>query len=86
MYEDHTMKLIAIPSHWQHYYTTTVSSTIIKKQLTNRYLSTLSAGLFSLSEINQLERSFLKLIHYQCWVNDQDINNFIMEHRVDFSL
>lgn len=86
---DTVVKIISVPSDWQHYYTSTslYSSFIIKKQqLTNRDLSLLSGGLFSLTEINQLERSFLKLIHYQCWVNDQDINAFIMEHRVDFCL
>lgn len=80
--------IISIPSTWSHYYSyyycsnTTTTSSI----LTNRHLANLCGGFFPLHEINQLERAFLKLLNYQCWVNDQDIQNFVLEHRVDFSL
>jgi hypothetical protein len=82
-----------IPSNWSHYYSyhsTTASQYILLGgggPLTNKKLSDICGnGLFPLSEINQLERAFLKLIQYTCWVDDKDIQDFVLKHRVDFSL
>jgi hypothetical protein len=51
----------------------------------NKHLSDICT-LFSCDEMNQLERAFLKLIDYHCWVDDKEVDNFVLKHRVDFSL
>ncbi|KAI8644254.1 hypothetical protein BD408DRAFT_413568 [Parasitella parasitica] len=84
--ENHSNKhIISIPSTWSHYYSNYYCSntTAALSTLTNRQLTNLCGGLFPLQEINQLERALLKLLKYQCWVDDQDIQEFVMEHRVD---
>ncbi|ORE10315.1 hypothetical protein BCV72DRAFT_247674 [Rhizopus microsporus var. microsporus] len=54
--------------------------------LTNRRLYEICGGLFSMKEIYQLERAFLKLIQYNCWVDDQGLNQFVLKHRQDLSI
>ncbi|KAI7889365.1 cyclin domain-containing protein [Mucor mucedo] len=54
--------------------------------LSNRRIYEICGGLFSLEDVCQLERAFLKLIQYNCWVDDQTLNNFVQLHRADFSL
>ncbi|EPB84001.1 cyclin domain-containing protein [Mucor circinelloides 1006PhL] len=83
--------MTSIPSTWSHYYsyyycTNSTTATTTLSILTNRHLADLCGGFFPLHEINQLERAFLKLLNYQCWVTDQDIQQFVLDHRVDFSL
>ncbi|KAL7330749.1 hypothetical protein PS15p_205650 [Mucor circinelloides] len=83
--------MTSIPSTWSHYYsyyycTNNTTATTTLSILTNRHLADLCGGFFPLHEINQLERAFLKLLNYQCWVTDQDIQQFVLDHRVDFSL
>ncbi|KAI9249547.1 cyclin domain-containing protein [Sporodiniella umbellata] len=51
--------------------------------LTNRSLFRLCNGLFSMEDIYQLERAFLKLIRYNCWVDDKDLDHFVLTHRQD---
>lgn len=82
-----TTKILShIPSTWSHYYSFHHQSSFGCGPLTNRKLSEMCGGLFPLQEINQLERAFLKLIQYQCWVSDNEVNNFVLKHRVDLSL
>lgn len=85
-----TIKVLSnIPSTWSHYYSFHQYQflNLASGPLTNRKLSSICGeGLFPLDEINQLERAFLKLIQYQCWVDDKEIHNFVLKHRVDFSL
>ncbi|KAI9256827.1 cyclin domain-containing protein [Helicostylum pulchrum] len=85
-----TIKVLSnIPSTWSHYYSFHHYQFLnfSSGPLTNRKLSGICGeGLFPLDEINQLERAFLKLIQYQCWVDDKEIHNFVLKHRVDFSL
>ncbi|KAI8369938.1 hypothetical protein BD560DRAFT_397137 [Blakeslea trispora] len=54
--------------------------------LTNRRIYEICGGLFSLEEVNQFERGFLKLIQYDCWVDDEMLNKFVELHRSDLSL
>ncbi|KAI9313161.1 hypothetical protein BX666DRAFT_1980294 [Dichotomocladium elegans] len=54
--------------------------------LTNRRLCDLCGGLFSLEDMNQVERAFLKLIQYQCWVDDKAVNDFVRRHRTDLAI
>ncbi|KAI8081107.1 cyclin domain-containing protein [Thamnidium elegans] len=54
--------------------------------LSNRRIYEICGGLFSPQDICQLELAFLKLIQYNCWVDDQTLNNFVELHRADFSL
>ncbi|KAI9306632.1 hypothetical protein BJ944DRAFT_159546 [Cunninghamella echinulata] len=61
-------------------------STWTNNTLTNHQLYDLCDGLFHYQDIDQLERAFLKLIQYQCWVDDKDVNDFILKHRDDLGL
>ncbi|KAI8091259.1 cyclin domain-containing protein [Gilbertella persicaria] len=54
--------------------------------LSNRRVYEICGGLFSLQEINQFERGFLKLIQYDCYVDDQALHQFVESNRSDFSL
>lgn len=81
-----TTNISQIPTTWSHYYSFHHRYSFGSGPLTNRKLSDMCDGLYPLAEINQLERAFLKLIRYQCWVNDKEVNNFVLKHRVDFSL
>jgi hypothetical protein len=86
---DSSTTAVPPPSNWsQHcYYQIFNNETANNGPLTNKKLSNICGnGLFPLHEINQLERAFLKLIQYQCWVGDKDVHEFLLKHRVDFSL
>ncbi|KAI9355802.1 hypothetical protein BD770DRAFT_473497 [Pilaira anomala] len=77
-----------IPSTWSHYYSFHPVARCYSGggPLSNRKLTDICSGLFDLNEMNQLERAFLKLIQYQCWVDEKEIHDFVLKHRVDFSL
>ncbi|KAI8994992.1 cyclin domain-containing protein [Pilobolus umbonatus] len=61
-------------------------STWTSNTLTHRTLYEICGGLFSLEEMHQMERAFLKLIRYECWVDDKDVHQFVQLHREDFSI
>ncbi|CAO3642747.1 unnamed protein product [Cunninghamella blakesleeana] len=61
-------------------------STWTNHTLTKHQLYDLCDGLFQHQDIDLLERSFLKLIQYQCWVDDKDVNAYILKHRSDLGL
>ncbi|KAI9032785.1 hypothetical protein CLU79DRAFT_830619 [Phycomyces nitens] len=83
----HQPLLPTVPSSWQHYYSYLSSNpSYCLGPLTNVQLSNLCCGLFSLEQVNTLERAFLKLIDYRCWVDDLEVKEFVLKHRVDFSL
>ncbi|KAI8644922.1 hypothetical protein BD408DRAFT_412722 [Parasitella parasitica] len=54
--------------------------------LSNRRVYEICGGLFSMEDVYQLESAFLKLIQYDCWVDDDILNRFVELHRSDFSL
>lgn len=54
--------------------------------LSNRWLAEICGGLFSLEDIEQLERAFLNLVQYECWIDENDLVQFVKIHRQDFSL
>ncbi|KAF7730299.1 hypothetical protein EC973_002543 [Apophysomyces ossiformis] len=78
--------LSSVPSTWSHYYSFHSANVYCHSQLTNRRLCDMCGGLYTVEDINQLERAFLKLIQYRCWVDDQDVSDFVLKHRVDLSL
>ncbi|KAI8137610.1 hypothetical protein BJV82DRAFT_524916 [Fennellomyces sp. T-0311] len=55
------------------------------KRLNNARMATISS-IYSLEQINQLECSFLNLIKHQCWVNDLDVQSYLLRHRQDLLL
>ncbi|KAI8384589.1 uncharacterized protein BYT42DRAFT_267032 [Radiomyces spectabilis] len=81
-------QVATVPSTWSHYYSFHYrgSHPPLKGPLTNGQLCVMCHGLYSLDDINQLERAFLKLIQYQLWVDDTHVNAFLVQHRVDLSL
>ncbi|ORX53102.1 hypothetical protein DM01DRAFT_1407876 [Hesseltinella vesiculosa] len=60
-------------------------STWTTATLTKHRVYKLCRGLYSYREIESIERGFLKLIEYQCWVDDRDLHHFIMRHRSDLA-
>jgi hypothetical protein len=70
-------------SYYYPYLTTTAPAVALT---TSRQLTNICGGLFSLQEVNQLERAFLRLIGYHCWIDDQEIEQFVKDHRGDFLL
>lgn len=54
--------------------------------LSNRRIYEICGGLFSLEEVYKMERAFIKLIQYNCWVDEETLNNFVELHRTDFSI
>lgn len=61
-------------------------TTWLDTALTNRRVYEICGGLFSLQEINTCERAFLHLLKYNCWVDDEQLNQFVELHRCDFLL
>ncbi|KAJ2964632.1 hypothetical protein NQZ79_g493 [Umbelopsis isabellina] len=54
--------------------------------LSNQKLCELCDGMYTLRDIGDLERSFLKIIKYRCWVSQEDIKKFLSKHRADLLL
>ncbi|ORX52016.1 hypothetical protein DM01DRAFT_1289088 [Hesseltinella vesiculosa] len=54
--------------------------------LTNRRLSTLLRSMYTLQQINQLERSFLSVIDYKCWVDSCQVQDYLIRHRQELML
>lgn len=75
-----------LPPCWSRYYSYCYSNTSSFGPLNNRRLAEMCSGLYTLNDINQVERAFLKLIQYACWVDQEEINEFVKAHSVDFSL
>ncbi|KAI8147086.1 hypothetical protein BJV82DRAFT_553004 [Fennellomyces sp. T-0311] len=73
-----------LAASWARYYG--YANTYYVGPITNRRLCDMCGGLFSLDDINMLERAFLKLIQYQLWVDDKDVHDYVLEHRVDLAL
>ncbi|KAI7865280.1 hypothetical protein BDF14DRAFT_1730663, partial [Spinellus fusiger] len=43
-------------------------------------------GIYTCQQVNQLERSFLKLIRYRCWVDSGEVQAYLTRHRQDLLL
>ncbi|KAI7859284.1 hypothetical protein BDC45DRAFT_432947, partial [Circinella umbellata] len=56
-----------------------------KNRLTNRCMAKISS-IYTLEQVNQLECSFLNLIKHQCWINEVDVQNYLLRHRQDLCL
>ncbi|KAI8971808.1 hypothetical protein BDF20DRAFT_915572 [Mycotypha africana] len=61
-------------------------STWTTHTLTNYQIYTICNGLFSFDEIQHIERGFLKLLQYECFIDDGQLNSFVEEHRVELGL
>ncbi|KAI8357060.1 cyclin domain-containing protein, partial [Mortierella sp. GBAus27b] len=47
----------------------------------NRMFSNITDGLYSVHDINTMERSFLGLLKFSLYVTDQDVIDFIQSHQ-----
>ncbi|KAI9488233.1 hypothetical protein BDB00DRAFT_849148 [Zychaea mexicana] len=56
-----------------------------KNRLTNARMAKI-CSMYTLEQVNQLECSFLNLIKHQCWVNDLDVQSYLLRHRQDLLL
>jgi hypothetical protein len=55
-------------------------------RLTGKRLRDLCGGIYTLRDINTFELSFLKLIKYRCWVDEDDVENFLRRNSVELQL
>lgn len=55
-------------------------------RLNGKRLRDLCGGIYTLRDINTFELSFLKLIKYRCWVDDDDVENFLRRNSVELQL
>ncbi|KAI8577299.1 hypothetical protein K450DRAFT_282690 [Umbelopsis ramanniana AG] len=58
----------------------------VTPRLTNQKLCSLCDGMYTLRDIGDLERAFLKILKYRCWVSHDDIHRFLYKHRADLLL
>jgi Cyclin, N-terminal domain len=58
----------------------------VTPRLTNQKLCSLCDGMYTLRDIGDLERAFLKILKYRCWVSQDDIQRFLYKHRADLLL
>lgn len=54
--------------------------------LTNKRMVQLSGNMYNIKQMNQLERSFLNLIQYQCWVDTIQVQHYLLKHRQELLL
>ncbi|ORY06087.1 hypothetical protein K493DRAFT_274567 [Basidiobolus meristosporus CBS 931.73] len=45
-----------------------------------------ASGVFSPTEVGRMEEEFLKLLDYRVWVNDQEIQSFLEQHKSELYL
>ncbi|KAI9319201.1 hypothetical protein BX666DRAFT_1854731, partial [Dichotomocladium elegans] len=45
-----------------------------------------ACSIYSLEQVNQLERSFLNLIKHRCWVDEEIVQEYLSNHRQDLLL
>ncbi|KAI9028832.1 cyclin domain-containing protein, partial [Phycomyces nitens] len=48
--------------------------------LTSQYLSEMTDGLYSVSDINQMERTFLSLVRFRLFVDIKDLRAFVAKY------
>jgi hypothetical protein len=58
----------------------------VAPRLTNQKLCNFCDGMYTLRDIGDLERAFLKILKYRCWVSHEDIQRFLYKHRADLLL
>jgi hypothetical protein len=54
--------------------------------LNNARMADICSHLYTLEQINQLELSFLKLIHFECYVNANQVQDYLVQNRQDLCL
>ena len=54
--------------------------------LQNKRMAEITDGLYNVKDINTMERSFLGLLRYDLWVNAEEIDQFIKDHKVDLNI
>ncbi|KAI8880585.1 hypothetical protein K501DRAFT_224591 [Backusella circina FSU 941] len=54
--------------------------------LNNARMADICSDLFTLEQVNQLELSFLKLIHFECFVNANQVQDYLVQNRQDLCL
>src|SRR6266542_3882219 len=67
------------PNHHHHHHHHHYSR--CRQSILNQKLAEIS-GIYTLEEVNQMEKSFIKLLgHHNIWVDDNDVRNFLEENR-----
>ncbi|RHZ55455.1 hypothetical protein Glove_415g17 [Diversispora epigaea] len=54
--------------------------------LQNKTIADITDGLYTVKDVNTMERSFLGLLKYDLWVDYDEVKNFEAEHRADLEL
>ncbi|CAG8518255.1 5177_t:CDS:1 [Ambispora gerdemannii] len=54
--------------------------------LQNRNIADITNGLYSVKDVNTMERSFLGLLKYELWVDVDEVKKFLDQHRVELDI
>ncbi|CAJ0760992.1 6482_t:CDS:2, partial [Entrophospora sp. SA101] len=54
--------------------------------LQNKRVAEITGGLYTVKDVNTMERSFLGLLKYDLWVDVEEIKQFIEDHKVEFEM
>ncbi|CAG8591377.1 13941_t:CDS:2 [Racocetra fulgida] len=56
------------------------------QSLQNKTIADITDGLYTVKDINTMERSFLGLLKYDLWVDRNEVENFLDQHRVELEI
>ncbi|CAG8519161.1 7944_t:CDS:2 [Funneliformis caledonium] len=54
--------------------------------LQNKAIADITSGLYTVKDVNTMERSFLGLLKYNLWVDADDFKTFLEEHQVELDV
>ncbi|KAG9287025.1 hypothetical protein G9A89_022989 [Geosiphon pyriformis] len=54
--------------------------------LQNRNMAHITGGLYTVKDVNTMERSFLGLLKYNLWVDVEEVKMFLEKHRVELDI
>ncbi|CAG8441584.1 8122_t:CDS:2 [Cetraspora pellucida] len=56
------------------------------QSLQNKTIADITDGLYTVKDINTMERSFLGMLKYDLWVDRHEVENFLDQHRVELKV
>ncbi|CAG8528335.1 4205_t:CDS:2 [Paraglomus occultum] len=62
------------------------SKFVCDESLQNKMIADVTGGLYSVRDVNTMERSFLGLLKYDLWVSGEEVKAFLEEHKHELDL
>ncbi|CAG8571808.1 20702_t:CDS:1 [Gigaspora margarita] len=56
------------------------------QSLQNKTIADITDGLYTVKDVNTMERSFLGLLKYDLWVDRNEVEDFLDQHRVELEI